>query len=239
MTALLGLATRLGLARLLLITGTRTEQADLPAFADACFAGGVDLMQLRDPSADHDQLLTALTAMRKVALHYQGLVAVYGSAPLAQEFGGGRAAPAPSAGSRPRRPGVTLHEWALVGRSCHSRGQVDAALADPNVNYLNVGPVFGGLTQDGGLDLVRHAAEVAPPRRRGLEAVVRCRRDHRRHARPVCSPRGPAGSRCRGRSPPPATRRPQRFRSRIACVTPGTRTPAMANLTLQVFRHHE
>ncbi|MFZ0531253.1 MAG: thiamine phosphate synthase, partial [Propionicimonas sp.] len=40
----------------------------------------------------------------------------------------------------------------------------DAATADPDVNYLTVGPVFGGLPGGvAGLDLVRHAARVAPP----------------------------------------------------------------------------
>jgi thiamine-phosphate pyrophosphorylase len=237
MTALLGLATRLGLARLLLITGTRTEQADLPAFADACFAGGVDLMQLRDPSADHDQLLTALTAMRKVALHYQGLVAVYGSAPLAQEFGAD-VLHLPERGIPAAEARGYLHEWALVGRSCHSRGQVDAALADPNVNYLNVGPVFGGLTQDGGLDLVRHAAEVAPPGDAAskpwfavggitagtLDQVLAA------GARRISVSRAITSA-----SDPEAAAISLKDRLRHAW----NEDPAMANLTLQVFRHHE
>ncbi|PKQ23246.1 MAG: thiamine phosphate synthase [Actinobacteria bacterium HGW-Actinobacteria-5] len=237
MTALLGLATRLGLARLLLITGTRTEQADLAAFADACFAGGVDLMQLRDPSADHDQLLTALTAMRKVALHYQGLVAVYGSAPLAQEFGAD-VLHLPERGIPAAEARGYLHEWALVGRSCHSRGQVDAALADPNVNYLNVGPVFGGLTQDGGLDLVRHAAEVAPPGDAAskpwfavggitagtLDQVLAA------GARRISVSRAITSA-----SDPEAAAISLKDRLRHAW----NEDPAMANLTLQVFRHHE
>ena len=237
MTALLGLATRLGLARLLLITGTRTEQADLAAFADACFAGGVDLMQLRDPSADHDQLLTALTAMRKVALHYQGLVAVYGSAPLAQEFGAD-VLHLPERGIPAAEARGYLHEWALVGRSCHSRGQVDAALADPNVNYLNVGPVFGGLTQDGGLDLVRHAAEVAPPgdvaskpwfavggiTAGTLDQVLAA------GARRISVSRAITSA-----SDPEAAAISLKDRLRHAWND----DPAMANLTLQVFRHHE
>lgn len=162
MTALLGLAVRLELARLLLITGARTEKGDLAEFVDASFAGGVDLMQLRDPSADHDQLLAALAVMRGAALRYQGLVAIYESVPLAKEFGADvlhlseRGIPAAEARG-------FLHEWALVGRSCHTREQVDAALVDPAVAYLNVGPVFAGPTADAGLDLVRYTAKVAPP----------------------------------------------------------------------------
>lgn len=163
MTALLGLATRLGLARLLLITGTRREAGDLAEFVDAAFAGGVDLMQLRDPDADQAEQLAALKVMREVGYRYQGLVSAFESGPLAESFSADllhlpeRGAPAAEARGY-------LHKWALIGRSCHSRGQIDAALADADVNYLTVGPVFGGLPiGNGGLDLVRHAAEVLPP----------------------------------------------------------------------------
>ena len=86
MTALLGLATRLGLARLLLITGTRAEAGDLAEFVDAAFAGGVDLMQLRDPEASEAELLAALNVMREVGYRYQGLVSVFESGPLAESF---------------------------------------------------------------------------------------------------------------------------------------------------------
>ena len=163
MTALLGLATRLGLARLLLITDTRSEMGDLPEFVDAGFAGGVDLIQLRDPDASESELLAALTVLREVGYRYQGLVSVYEAGPLAQKFQSDllhlpeRGIPAGTARG-------FLHKWGLIGRSCHSRAQIDAAVADPDVNYLTVGPVFGGLPGVvAGLDLVRHAAEVAPP----------------------------------------------------------------------------
>lgn len=163
MTALLGLATRLGLARLLLITDTRSEVGDLAEFIDAAFAGGVDLAQLRDPDADPDALLGALKVLREVGYRYQGLVSVFESGELAERFQadllhlserGGKAASARG----------HLHQWGLIGRSCHSLEQIDAALADPDVNYLTVGPVYGGLPiGDGGLLLLRHAAKVAPP----------------------------------------------------------------------------
>jgi thiamine-phosphate pyrophosphorylase len=162
MTALLGLATRLGLARLLLITGTRSSEGDLPSFVDASFAGGVDLMQLRDPGADQDQLLDALKTMREAGYRYQGLVSVYESGALAERFQADLLH-LPERGESAAQARRHLHQWGLIGRSCHSPGQVDAALADPDVNYLTVGPAFGGQTRDEGLDLVRHAARVAPP----------------------------------------------------------------------------
>lgn len=162
-TALLGLATRLGLARLLLITGTRSEESDLAEFVDACFAGGADLVQLRDPDADQAALLAALKAIREVGYRYQGLVSVYESVPLAEQFQADLLH-LPERGDSAAQARGHLHQWALIGRSCHSRAQIDAAVADPDVNYLSVGPVHGGLPPgDGGLALVRYAAQVAPP----------------------------------------------------------------------------
>lgn len=163
MTALLGIATRLGLARLLLITDTRSEQGDLSEFADAGFAGGVDIVQLRDPDATPESAVAALRVLREVAQRYQGLVSVYESVDQAREFNAdllhlSERGPA-AASARP-----ALHQWALIGRSCHSPEQVDAALADEQVNYLTVGPVYGALPgPGGGLDLIRYAAGAAAP----------------------------------------------------------------------------
>ena len=163
MTALIGLATRLGLARLMLITGARTEKDDLTGFIDAAFAGGVDLVQLRDPEADEDALLVALKVMRDIGFHYQGLISVYESGSLAEKFKADLLHLS-ERGEKPAAARKHVHEWALIGQSCHSTGQIDAALADPDVNYLTVGPVYGGMPVGAsGLDLVRHAATVAPP----------------------------------------------------------------------------
>ena len=163
MTALLGIATRLRLARLLLITDTRKEQGDLAEFVDAGFAGGADIVQLRDPDAGPDEVLDALRRIREVGYRYQGLVGAYESVAVAEAFQADllhlpeRGAPAASV--RPH-----LHQWAVIGRSCHSRAQVDAALEDPDVNYLTVGPIYGGLpSAEGGLELARYAARVALP----------------------------------------------------------------------------
>lgn len=163
MTALLGLATRLGLARLLLITGTRSAEGDLAEFVDAGFAGGVDMVQLRDPDADEAELLAALKVLREVGYRYQGLVSVYESGPLAERFSADLLH-LPERGDPAVKARGYLHKWALIGRSCHSFAQIDAAVADPDVNYLTVGPVFGGLPgPEDGLELVRYAARVASP----------------------------------------------------------------------------
>ncbi|MCC6496153.1 MAG: thiamine phosphate synthase [Propionibacteriaceae bacterium] len=163
MTALLGLATRLGLARLMLITGTRSEVGDLAEFIDAGFAGGVDLVQLRDPDADPDTLLAALRVLRDVGYRYQGLVSVYESGALAEKFQADLLHLS-ERGEKAAAARGHLHKWGLIGRSCHSRAQIEVAVADPDVNYLTVGPVYGGLpVGDAGLGLIQHAAKVAPP----------------------------------------------------------------------------
>ncbi len=162
MTALLGLATRLGLARLLLITGTRADVGDLAGFIDAGFAGGVDMVQLRDPDADEAALLAALKVMREIGYRYQGLVSVYESGALAEKFQSDLLHLS-ERGEKASVARTHLHQWGLIGRSCHSTEQIDAAVADPDVNYLTVGPVYGGLPMgDAGLALVRHAAKAAP-----------------------------------------------------------------------------
>ena len=162
MTALLGLATRLGLARLLLITGTRSQEGDLPGFIDAGFAGGVDFAQLRDPDADEDALLAALQVIREIGYRYQGLVGVYESGELAEKFEADLLHLS-ERGEKAAAARKHLHQWGLIGRSCHSEAQIDASLADPDVNYLTVGPVYGLPMGQSGLALVRHAAKAAPP----------------------------------------------------------------------------
>ena len=162
MTVLLGIAARMRLARLLLITDLRTEQGDLPEFVAATLAAGVDIVQLRDPRADDQQLADAFTRVREVVQQRKALLGLFDAVGVAEQ------AQADLLQLSERGPAATearrsVHQWAMLGRSCHSGRQVDAALRDPQVNYLTVGPVVGGLFGSGGLDLVRYAARLAPP----------------------------------------------------------------------------
>ncbi|MBK8461358.1 MAG: thiamine phosphate synthase [Micropruina sp.] len=155
--------TRLALARLLLISDTRGRAGDLEGFVDAALAGGVDIIQLRDQSASSADLLAALAMMRKISYRYQGLVSVFESGDLAREFDTD-VLHLPSRGLTATAARAFLHEWAVIGRSCYSEADVDAALADPEVAYLTVGPVFGALGMPGhvpGLELVAYAAKAA------------------------------------------------------------------------------
>lgn len=166
MTALLGLQTRLRLARLYLCTDARTGRGDLGDFCEAAFAGGVDILQIRQKEMDPDEEVAALQIARRAAERHQAIVCVNDSPELAERFSadmlhlGQTDGPSRSA----RRH---LHRWALLGRSTHAPEQTDEAISDDDADYFCVGPVYATSTkpdyQPVGLDLVRYAARVAAP----------------------------------------------------------------------------
>lgn len=149
------------------------RSGDFPALrrdVTAALAGGVDIVQLRDKNSpgerDHGQLeagheLRALAVMREVCDSYGALLAVNDRADVAAAAGAD-----------------VLHigqddlpqEWArriigddmILGISCHAPEEVDAAAADPLLDYFCTGPVWPTPTKPGrhapGPDLVRHAA---------------------------------------------------------------------------------
>ena len=164
-TALMGLDARLRLAKLYLITDARTKQGDLADFLRAAFAGGVDIVQIREKGMPREAALEVLELARTTAMLHQNIVCVNDSAALAGEFHADMLhlgqADGPSAPAR-----AQLHRWALLGRSTHSSAEVDAALADKDVDYLTVGPVYATSVNPEyppvGLEPVRHAARVAP-----------------------------------------------------------------------------
>lgn len=161
----MGLDTRLRLARLYLCTDARERQGDLPEFLAAAFAGGVDVVQVRQKDMDAEAELAALEVARAAAAPYQGIVCVNDSAKLAGRFGADMLHLGQTDGSA-KRARKRLHRWALVGRSTHAPRQTDEAVADEAVDYFCVGPVYATPTKPdsspAGLDLVRYAAEVAP-----------------------------------------------------------------------------
>ena len=152
-TARMGLDTRLALARLYVISDGRSDAGDLAAFADEVFAAGADAVEVKDRSLSRADLLGRLGAARASALDHEALVVVHGDVDLAADFLADALLLADDRASaaQARR---ALHPWALVGRSCNAPAEIDAALADPDVAFLLVGP---------GLDHIRHAALAAPP----------------------------------------------------------------------------
>lgn len=162
----MGLDARLRTAKLYLCTDARREQGDFGDFVDAAFAGGVDVLQVRDKNLEPDEELDALELARTIAYHYNGLVVVNDSPVQAKKFN----ADVLHLGQDDDKPKMArkfLHQWALIGSSTHSEKQAKRALDDPDVNYFCVGPVYATPTKPDyrpvGLDLVEYAATIAKP----------------------------------------------------------------------------
>ncbi|HEY0239459.1 MAG TPA: thiamine phosphate synthase [Friedmanniella sp.] len=162
---MMSLASRLRASRLYLCTDARERQGDLADFLRAAFAGGVDIVQIRQKNMARDAELAALEVARSVAARSQVIVCVNDSPRLAKAFAADMLHLGQTDGSA-KRGRRSLHDWALVGRSTHTPEQADAAAADPDVSYFAVGPVHATPTKPDyvpvGLDLVRHAAQLAP-----------------------------------------------------------------------------
>ncbi|MGO0576006.1 thiamine phosphate synthase [Ornithinimicrobium panacihumi] len=152
---------RLDRSRLYLCTDARREQGDLDAFVAACFAGGVDIIQLRDKTLEAAEELELLEVLARRAREADALFSVNDRADLAVlsgadvlHVGQGDLTPAQC---RQLAPG------ALVGRSSHDVTQMATERDEPAVDYLCTGPVWATPTKPGrpgvGLDLVRAAAE--------------------------------------------------------------------------------
>jgi thiamine-phosphate pyrophosphorylase len=160
-------ADRLADARLYLCTDARRRQGDLPEFLDAVLAGGVDIVQLREKGIEAAEELELLAVFAEACRRHGALLAVNDRADVchAARAAGGREVrvlhlgqgdlPVPAARA-------ILGEGVLIGRSTHAEAQVDAALADPAVDYFCTGPCWPTPTKPGrsapGLPLVRYAA---------------------------------------------------------------------------------
>ncbi|MGW1776179.1 thiamine phosphate synthase [Streptomyces sp. NPDC002104] len=161
------IAAQLSDARLYLCTDARKRQGDLPGFLDAVLAGGVDIVQLRDKGMEAGEELEHLQVFAEAARRHGKLLAVNDRADVAHAIGsdvlhlGQGDIPVPAARA-------ILGQDVLIGRSCHSEAEVDAAAAEPGVDYFCTGPCWPTPTKPGrfapGLGLVRHAASLAQDR---------------------------------------------------------------------------
>lgn len=154
-------------ARLYLCTDARKRQGDLPEFLDAVLAGGVDIVQLRDKGMEAGEELEHLQVFAEAARRHGKLLAVNDRADVAHAIGsdvlhlGQGDIPVPAARA-------ILGEQVLIGRSCHAETEVDAAVAEPGVDYFCTGPCWPTPTKPGrhapGLGLVRYAASLEQDR---------------------------------------------------------------------------
>lgn len=150
-------------ARLYLCTDARKTQGDLADFLDAAYAGGVDIIQLRDKTIEAAEELELLTVLRGVAERHGKAWAVNDRADIAALAG----APVFHVGQKDLPPLSArrfVGDDTVIGLSSHTPEQISAAITAPGLDYFCVGPVWATPTKPGraavGLDLVRFAAEA-------------------------------------------------------------------------------
>lgn len=154
-------------ARLYLCTDARRDRGDFEDFVDAAFAGGVDIIQLRDKSLEAAEELELLEVLHASAQRHGRLWAVNDRADIASLSG----APVFHIGQKDISLDAArgfLGKDAVIGLSTHSPKQVDTAIAASpgrkGLDYFCVGPVWATPTKPGraavGLDLVRYAAQA-------------------------------------------------------------------------------
>lgn len=139
------------------------DRPDLAAFIDACIAGGVDVVQLRDKVLDARPLLARARAAAGVCADH-GVPFILNDRPdLALECD----AAGVHVGQDDAPPALArriLGPEAIVGLSTHAPAELDASAAEP-ADYVSVGPVAPTPTKPGrpgtGLDYLRYAAATA------------------------------------------------------------------------------
>ena len=131
------------------------------AFLDAALRGGVDVVQLRDKRLDDEGLIAAAGAFRAAADDHGALFILNDRPDLVSACG----ADGVHVGQDDLHPAAAralVGPDRIVGRSTHAPAQAAAADAEPDVDYLAVGPVHATPTKPGrpaaGLDYVTYAA---------------------------------------------------------------------------------
>lgn len=155
-------ADRLADARLYLCTDARRRQGDLQEFLHDAYAGGADIIQLRDKSLDTAAEIAALHLLAGVAAEHGKLFAVNDRADIAALVN----ADILHLGQRDLSTAQArslLGAEVLIGRSTHNLDQARTAAEDPEVDYFCTGPLWETTTKPGrpatGLDIVRRVAE--------------------------------------------------------------------------------
>lgn len=162
----LAVRARLADALLYLCTDSRSRQGDLEEFLDAALRGGVDIVQLREKGMEASDEIACAEVFADVARRHGALWSVNDRADVALATG----ADVLHLGQDDLPVGwarTILGTDPLIGRSTHDESQVDSAAQEGGVDYFCVGPTWPTPTKPGrpapGLDLIRHAAHVAPP----------------------------------------------------------------------------
>jgi thiamine-phosphate pyrophosphorylase len=149
---------RLSTARLYLVCPARSRE-----WIAAAVRGGVDLVQLRDKSLDDDGLIEAARAFTG-----HDALFILNDRPDLAETVGADGVHVGQDDMTPAQARALIGPDRILGRSTHEPAQAAAADADPDVDYVAVGPVHATPTKPGrpaaGLHYVAHAAStVAKP----------------------------------------------------------------------------
>jgi thiamine-phosphate pyrophosphorylase len=157
---------RLATARLYLCMPLRESLPATCSLADEALAGGVDLLQLRHKGLEWSEEQEALVALGEVCRRRGGLLSANDRADLTVTSG----ADILHVGQDDLPPRLARRfagTDVLIGQSTHDEQQMAAAIADPDVDYFCVGPVWETPTKQGrpgvGLRLLEVAAASAPP----------------------------------------------------------------------------
>jgi len=149
---------RLADTRLYLVCDARPR-----AFLDAALRGGADLIQLRGKTLGDDELVAAAPAFRAAA-DAHGALFILNDRPDLVEACAADGVHVGQDDETPAEARAAVGPDRIVGRSTHAPFQADAADADPDVDYLAVGPVHATPTKPGrpaaGLDYVGYAART-------------------------------------------------------------------------------
>jgi thiamine-phosphate pyrophosphorylase len=149
---------RLADTRLYLVCDARPR-----AFLDAALRGGADLIQLRDKSLSDEELVAAAKTFRAAA-DAHGALFILNDRPDLVEACHADGVHVGQDDGTPAQAREAVGPDRIVGRSTHAPAQADAADADPDVDYLAVGPVHATPTKPGrpavGLEYVKYAAST-------------------------------------------------------------------------------
>jgi thiamine-phosphate pyrophosphorylase len=149
---------RLDTARLYLVCDARPLD-----WLRAALRGGVDLVQLRDRSLDDAGIVEAAVAFRTAATE-AGALFILNDRPDLVEACKADGVHVGQDDATPAEARALVGPDRIVGRSTHEPAQADAAQADPDVDYLAVGPVHETPTKPGrpaaGPDYVAYAART-------------------------------------------------------------------------------
>lgn len=148
----------LGERRLYLCTADRP---DLGHFLEACIAGGVDLVQLRDKFLEARPLVQR-ARLAAMVCRDRGVPFILNDRPDLALDAGADGVHVGQADAHPQLARRVLGATAIVGLSTHAPVELEAAQREP-VDYVSAGPVSPTPTKPGrpgtGLEYLRFAAE--------------------------------------------------------------------------------